>query len=78
MHKIIIQPTTRTGFYHVILLEKRKLSFFKWWKEISVTEHEEEIAFEKASELIEKYNIQSGDVYDWSGDGFKGYKYDFN
>ena len=70
MRKIIIQPGKKFGFYQVILLERRGFYFFKWWKEVSLTEYEEETAFLKFTELIKKYDIESGDIYDWSGDGF--------
>jgi len=69
MRKIIIQPANEIGFYKVILLERKGFYFFKWWKEVSSTEHEEETAFLKFNELIKKYNLASADIYDWSGDG---------
>ncbi len=70
MHKVIIEPTRKFGVYQVILLERRAFYFLSWWKEISLNKYDEDTAFSKCSDLIEKYDIQSGDVYDWSGDGF--------
>jgi len=70
MYKIIIQPASKARFYQVILLEQKSFYFFKWWKEVSLMEYEEEAAFAKVTELVEKYDIPSGEVYDWSGDGF--------
>lgn len=70
MHKVIIQPTRRFGFYQVIFLEQQRFYFLNWWKELSLTTYDEETAFLKCSELIEKHDIQSGDVHDWSGERF--------
>lgn len=69
MYKIIIQPTQNFGFYQIILMQQQEYFYFiKWWKDIIVEEYEEETAFLKLTELIDQYDIQSGDVYDWSGD----------
>lgn len=68
MYKIIIQPAQKFNFYQVILMQQQHFYFVKWWKDISVEEYEEETAFLKLTELIDLHDIQSGDVYDWSGD----------
>jgi hypothetical protein len=70
MYKIIIQPAQKIGFYQVILMQQQHFYFIKWWKDISFEEYEGDIAFLKLTELINRYDIQSGEVYDWSGDGF--------
>jgi hypothetical protein len=71
MYKVIIQPAQKFGFYQVILMQQQQRFYFiKWWKDISCEEYEEEAAFLKLTDLIEKHNIKSADIYDWSGDGF--------
>lgn len=68
MTKIIIQPGRYRGLYQIILLQCKRFFLFKWWKEISITEHHEEQAIVKLFELVKKYNIRQCDIYDWSGD----------
>jgi len=69
MHKIIIQPGRYRGLYQIILLQRKKIFLFKWWKNISINEYHEEFAFLKFNELIKKFNIQMFNIYDWSSAG---------
>jgi len=68
--KILIKPSPNFGIFEVILFERVRFLFLRYWKEVMVGQFEEEMAFLVFTELIEKYEIDPTDIYDWSGDGF--------
>ncbi|MGI4728457.1 MAG: hypothetical protein ACRYFL_15510 [Janthinobacterium lividum] len=70
MTKIIIQTSKYRGLYQVILLQCKQFFIVKWWKPLSITEHQEEESISKLCELIKKYNVKQCDIYDWSGDEY--------
>lgn len=70
MTKIIIQTGKYRGLYQIILLQCKQFFIVKWWKPVSITEHQEEESILKLCELMRKYKVKQCDIYDWSGDEY--------